>query len=486
MQVSVDRRTVQTRVSRYGRRGRGPMLHAVRGQALLILLLMLSVAAVLLVYGSTTESGRIVKSERKTRATLEYARQALIGRAVGDASRPGSLPCPDGDDDGSADLFVGSSCPTYIGRLPWRTLGLGDLRDASGERLWYALSPAFRDHPAAPPLNSDTRGTLTVYSRSEATTISRDAVAVVFSAGAAVGSQRRDAATAQCATDGKHVRRDHCAANYLDTATGFNNASAAGPYVTATSTAAYNDRLALIVAADLMPLVEQRVALEIRNALLAYKKTSACRCYPWADSSGDGVSDTGSNRGRLPVLKAFPEEWGTQALPAYVAQNEWARVIHYSVARSALENSGAACTECIDTTLTIDGLRGYELLLLTAGYTQSLAPRTSAVEYIDDAENRNGDDRYVTPASHAADRDRIYAVTSASAGCSANARVLLHSLPCGAARSNSRVACEAAAAALETCTCSAAAVVLAKGVCANTLTGSECAVALNQLQVCAS
>jgi hypothetical protein len=447
---------------------------------------MLSLAAMLLVYGSTTEAGRTVKSERKTRATLEYARQALIGRAIGDASRPGSLPCPDGDDDGSADLFVGSSCPTYVGRLPWRTLGLGDLRDASGERLWYALSPAFRDHPAAPALNSDTRGTLTVYSGSEATTISREAVAIVFSAGATVAAQRRDTSTAQCATDGKQVRGDYCAANYLDPASGFNNASATGPYVTAPSTAAYNDRLAIIVAADFMPLVEQRVALEIRNALLAYRKTSACRCYPWADSSNDGASDTGSNRGRLPAVKALPEPWGAQALPPYVAQNDWTRIIHYSVARTALENGGSGCTDCIDASLTVDGVPGYELLLLTAGYTQSLTPRTTAADYIDDVENRNGDDRYVTPASRAADRDRVYAITTAGAGCGANARVLLHNLPCGAPESRSRLACEAAAAALATCACGGAATVLAKGACASTLTGSECAAPLNQLQACTS
>src|SRR6185436_16359760 len=121
-----------------------------RGQALVILIVMVAIAAMLLVYGSTSETGRAVKADAKTRAALEYARQALIGRALGDGNRPGSFPCPDLDDDGSAELFTGSACPSYIGRLPWRTLGIGDLRDEAGERLWYALSPGFRDHPTAP------------------------------------------------------------------------------------------------------------------------------------------------------------------------------------------------------------------------------------------------------------------------------------------------------------------------------------------------
>jgi hypothetical protein len=205
----------------------------VRGQALLILLVMLSVGAVLLAYGSTTEVGRAVKSDVRTRAALEHARQALIGRAIGDASRPGSLPCPDADGDGSADLFTGSSCPAYIGRLPWRTLGLGDLRDEHGETLWYALSPGFRDHPSAPPLNSDTRGTLTVYSGSDATPMTKEAVAVIFAPGSALSGQARDESPAQCSTTGKHVPRSRCPANYLDVSGSANNAGAAGPFIAA-------------------------------------------------------------------------------------------------------------------------------------------------------------------------------------------------------------------------------------------------------------
>src|SRR5690349_5574174 len=45
--------------------------HDVRGQALVILLLMTSIAAMILVYGSSSEAARSVKAERKTRATLE-------------------------------------------------------------------------------------------------------------------------------------------------------------------------------------------------------------------------------------------------------------------------------------------------------------------------------------------------------------------------------------------------------------------------------
>lgn len=391
---------------------RRSLRHATRGQALIVLVLMLSIASTLLVYGSTTELGRAVKSEARTQASLAYAREALIGRAVADANRPGSLPCPDTDDDGSAELFVGSACPSYIGRLPWRTLSIGDLRDDAGERLWYALSPAFRDHPSAPALNSDTRGTLTLYSISEATALTREAVAIVFAPGAAVGAQARDTSTAQCSTTGRHVPRDRCSANYLEGTAGFTNASAAGPYITAPVAETFNDRVAVIVTADLMPLVEQRVAMEARSALLAYKAASACACYPWAAGGLDGASEHGQNRGFIPSIGVLPDAWPQGVLPAYFRANRWGRIIRYAVARAALEDGGRACDTCRDTDLSIDETRAFELVLITPGYAER--PRQNTADYVDDVENRDDDDRYVTPRSQTAARDRIYAISNST------------------------------------------------------------------------
>ena len=455
-----------------------------RGQALLILIVMLSIAAMLLVYGSTTELGRAVKSDSTTRVALEYARQGLIGRAIGDANRPGSLPCPDGDDDGSADLFTGSSCPSYIGRLPWRTLGLGDLRDENGERLWYALSPGFRDHPSAPPLNSDTRGTLSVYSGSEATPITKEAVAVILAAGSALSLQARDESPVQCSTTGKHVPRNRCPANYLDSAGAMNNASAAGPFIVAPAGPSYNDKLGVLVTADFMPLVEQRVALEVRNALLAYRSAAACACYPWADSAADGASDVGANRGRIPATIALPEPWKPGMLPGYFVRNEWSRVIHYSAARSALEAGGKSCKTCVDATLSVDGDAGYDVVLLTAGFASSPTKRASGADYVDDMANRDGDDRYVTPLSEAAGRDRIYAVTASDSGCAANGRVLAQNAPCGTPENALRPICRSAAAGLARCRCAAAATAIVQAPCATTLNSPQCELAMTDLKAC--
>lgn len=454
------------------------------GQALLILVVMLAGATLLLVYGSTTEAGRIVQSEARTRYVLDHAKQALIGRAVADANRPGSLPCPDGDDDGSADLFVGSACATYVGRLPWRTLGVGDLRDQTGERLWYALSPGFRDHPSAPALNSDTKGSLTVFGNSDETVVTAQAIAVIFAPGVALPGQWRDDAVELCATTGKTVERTRCAKNYLDSNASVNNAAAAGPYIGGRVTQSYNDKLAVLVASDLMPLVERRVALEIRNALLSYRASAACGCYPWPDSGSDGVSDVGVNRGRLPTRSALPENWKAGVLPAYVARNDWARALHYAVGRRALESSGERCSTCVAPDLSVDSVGSHDVVLVTAGYASAKRPSSNPADYFDDAENRNDDDRYVTPAAAGADRDRLFSIAAFENTCTAHARVLTDNLPCGATSKGPREVCVSASSALSKCTCSAAAAALLAPPCLDRVSAASCESAVTQVRRC--
>lgn len=455
-----------------------------RGQALLVLVLTLSIATVLLVYGSTTEATRLVRADARTRAVLQEATQALIGRAVADSNRPGSLPCPDNDDDGSADLFAGSTCRSYLGRLPWRTLGIGDLRDAAGERLWYALSPPFRDHPYAPALNSDTRGTLAVYSIGKARAVTNQAIAIVFAPGGALGGQRRDASVTFCDATAKNAQRSRCPSNYLDAHAEANNALATGPFIAAPAREVMNDKLATIVAADLMPLVERRVALELRNALLAYKAASACACYPWADSGNDGRSDAGAHQGRIPAVDALPEPWRAGALPAYFTTNDWKRVFYYAVGREALAEGGKACTTCTQPNLSLDSQPGFDVVLITPGYVDAKAPRSSWSDYVDDPDNRDNDERFVTPISPRSARDGIYAIAGKNAGCAVHARVLIDHAPCRAPANAIRPVCESARSALKACTCTGAASALVNTPCADTLTPQQCDNAMTQLREC--
>lgn len=111
--------------------------------------------------------------EIRTGAALHAARQALLTYVANYAAQtmplgspetmlPGRLPCPEplSPAAGSEGIAAGcaSNVTTYIGRLPWRTLGVDQIRDGDGELLWYTLGPGFRQAP----INFGTAGQLTV------------------------------------------------------------------------------------------------------------------------------------------------------------------------------------------------------------------------------------------------------------------------------------------------------------------------------------
>ena len=414
--------------------------------------MLIGLVTALLVYGMVDTTSIALRRDKDTAAAFAQAKQALIGRAVADQNRPGSLPCPDIDNDGvltlNVDYFSGGVCASLIGRLPWRTLGLPDLRDDAGERLWYALSDLFSDNLATGPINSDSRGNRTVHRDSTAAMLTSTAVAVIFAPGSIVGGQvRNPAISAACAAPPGTIATTLCAANYLETTGGANNATVAGPYIAAERSATFNDQLLVITTAELMPPVEQRVARELLTILQNYKKNTACACatpapppgppppgcyYPWADLS-NGYSDSdpynageGRNRGRIPALGAGPYNWGTNpcgtalpTMPAWFVNNDWRLVVYYTAGRNFL--GPGACTTCVDSTLTVNGVAGKEVVILMPGPLLGTPPRAPVPTndltywsyYFDDPdwENRdNGNDLFVTPSSTAYTRDRIFTI----------------------------------------------------------------------------
>ena len=75
--------------------------------------------------------------------------------------RPGDLPCADTDNNGESKTACGGGETNRLGRLPWKTLGIDDLRDGTGERLWYALSNQYKYNPRLPS-NSQTNGAISL------------------------------------------------------------------------------------------------------------------------------------------------------------------------------------------------------------------------------------------------------------------------------------------------------------------------------------
>ena len=263
------------------------------GAALMVMLVILVVGVAAILVSVLSSSSLNIERDKTTADALAKAKNALIGRAVADTTSPGSLPCPDTNDDGSAEIFSGSDCPSYIGKLPWKTLGLPDLRDGSGERLWYALSPNFRDKISVAPINSDTVGSLNVSGSVPANNV----IAIVFAAGNPLSGQNRTSASSLCTTTNTTIAANLCATNYLEG----NNAQqstatspATLPYQTAAGSSSFNDQAIYITHNDLFPQLEWRIAREAKQCLDNYAAGNTNNRYPWAAPDNDTTNYSGT------------------------------------------------------------------------------------------------------------------------------------------------------------------------------------------------
>lgn len=295
-----------------------------RGQAFVAAVLLLAIGASAVVYYLTNPAATTLRQDEQTAAALAQAKTALIGHAASHATRPGALPCPDTNDDGNGES-PSPNCPSYLGRLPWKSLGLPDIRDGDGERLWYALSPNYRNlnPPSGPILNPETAGQISVDAAGAV-------VAVVIAPGVVVAAQSREGAGALSA------------ANFLEG--GNENGGTSYTYTTGNS-ATSNDRLMAITRDQLMPPVEFRVAREVRTNLQQYYTTNGY--YPFASGLSGTTCSNNTFQGRLPVGGCTPASGVTLAgvtLPAWFTPNEWYRTVIYAAA--------PRCTPKIDSTTT--------------------------------------------------------------------------------------------------------------------------------------
>jgi len=351
------------------------------GLALLVLLALLGITAAVLIIRVSASAADTTDQDRRTAWALGLAREALIARAATDATSPGSLPCPDTNNDGSAELFVGVNCPAYIGRLPWKTLGLPDLRDGYGERLWYALSPNFRDNLAFAPINSDTAGQLTLTGLAPINNV----VAIIFSPGPAIGSQQRDSSNENDPTN--YLEASNAAGSPPGPPNNF-NFNAFQPSGT------FNDRLLAITSDMLFPEVERRVAREARACLDAFsKQAGANNRYPWAAPLSDLINfadASGTYSGRIPKTLADTQtslgavvSWvpPTPALsqPCFGGGtwwDNWRELLFYQVSQ-AYEPSTTSTGTCPANCLTVNGVGFVKLVVIVAGHAFLSSPDQS-------------------------------------------------------------------------------------------------------------
>jgi len=259
------------------RRHRLPGAAKSRGAVLIILMALLAMGVLYFITAQLEALSLNHKELKGETDALSQAREALLAyattyRDTHDTEVYGYLPCPDTTGDGEADPPCGTDGQASIGLLPYKTLGLPDLRDSAGVCLWYAVSSQFKATTnKATPMNWDTQGQFQVVDAQGASLIAPDdsqggAAAVVFAAGAPLtGQNRGTSASGPCAIDPTQV------AAYLDA--GYNFATSSTVVLTqgsnpdASGITTNNDRLAWVTPKEVFDRVVKRQ--DFSNALAA-------------------------------------------------------------------------------------------------------------------------------------------------------------------------------------------------------------------------
>lgn len=257
-----------------------------QGAAMLIFMLILISASSYALVNKLNSASKLYTRQQQSSDVLAEAKQALISYAVTYPDRvnadfgPGYLPCPDRNNDGSTDAGAcASTSNTTIGRLPWVTLRLNDLRDSSGQRLWYVLSDNYRNNPKLEPLNSETAGQLDFDIDADGDIDNNDVddiVAIIIAPGEPIVTgagvdQNRDPSETNIVNEiGQYLEGDNA-----DFDTGFVDSSANN----------VNDRLVYITRSELMQHVEKRVLGEVNDILSNYFSTHGA--YPWLSPFAD-------------------------------------------------------------------------------------------------------------------------------------------------------------------------------------------------------
>lgn len=306
-----------------------------RGVVFIVMMVIMVLGTASLLVSSLNSASIQIARDQVTADALAQAKEALIGYAASadlSIGRPGDLPCPDTNNDGEQETSCGNASGSSgqtarIGRLPWKTLGLPDLRDGSGERLWYAVSNNFKYNtrttcsaPGQPGcLNSDTLGTISIFdingTRINDGGGNTGVVAVIIAPGEVL--TRQGSASVQDRSGPENGTPKKTTSNYLDIATIGGNTEDNADFIDGSSSNGFiqgrikdgngniivNDQLLVITQDNIMQAIQKRVAGEVRQCLNEYAiHPQNLLRYPWAARPNDLTYQDNSNTlfGRIP------------------------------------------------------------------------------------------------------------------------------------------------------------------------------------------
>lgn len=286
-----------------------------KGMALIMLLLVIALVSVTSFFRYLDATKVKMARDRKTALALLQGKTALIAWSS-NQSTPGILPCPEDVtligtlNEGSAKSSCSNTLPS-IGRLPWKTIGMGDLRDGNGDKLWYAISSGFR----GAPINLNSLGKLTLDGQSN------EVLAIIFSPGVPLKNQNR--------LPENQTNQSH----YLDLA----NSGGTNFFVSKGSPVLFNDKLIPVTRNELFRVVNMRVLGEIRGDTsqgLRKYFVSAGK-FAFADINADGDADANQVAGS-PSYNGVDSQ-STNSLffstskKQMLVNNGWMQLVHYEL-----------------------------------------------------------------------------------------------------------------------------------------------------------
>ncbi|MGH8733698.1 MAG: hypothetical protein ACREVB_08460, partial [Burkholderiales bacterium] len=186
-------------------------------------------------------------------------------------SNPGRLPCPQawGDLGSANEGRAAAVCAaTAAGWLPWRSLGLPVMLDASGQQLWYVISPGWHlpNGGASLTINSNTPGQLLLDGR--------PVIALIIAPGPALNiapdaAQRAAGCNARRQSRARNPEINPNPRDFLDCQ---NGSTADNVFMSAVAGNAanpvFNDQVLAITAADLLPALEAAIAKRIERDIV--------------------------------------------------------------------------------------------------------------------------------------------------------------------------------------------------------------------------
>lgn len=347
-----------------------------RGYALIALLVILGTGLLYYLVRQMEQPAVAARHGEASLKAMSLAKQALLGYAAtyrdSHANEMfGHLPCPDTDGDGIAEGTCGAAGQSVVGYLPYKTLGLPDLRDESGACLWYAVAGNFKSNPkTAQPVNWDLQGNFLVRTAAGAVRLAPEdaeggAAATIFAPGGPLAGQDRQPTPA--GEPQKRCGGDPAAnyTRYLESAA--MGAGAAAGTVTLTegdrTTGANNDAILAITPREVFTAIKTRgdfaAAINTLSGHVALNmQGSAVLPAPVAGVAA-GPKLSGLLAATVPGSYAFPAGTGT---PDYYPA--WAGQYRYTVCANQKTRclNGGACTG----------------VLMFAGERAAGGPRTAA------------------------------------------------------------------------------------------------------------